>query len=194
MGGFLQSVLFGYSGLRLEQTALVFTVPPAMPNNATALLLRNIAYQGGTVTYRRTQSAITITLETARPQGALVVSVFSGVNFVLAETCLTRGCNLSCRLEGTTGGRLVVGFDNYTERKSLVFSGVTFACVSVRVEDASSMALSTVLVIPLSVSYYFTSSSVIYVFAISFRLSLFYYVSCSRSPFLSVRPFPALSK
>ena len=44
-GGFLQSVLFGYGGLRLREGSLDIRVPP-LPSNTTSLTLNGVHYRG----------------------------------------------------------------------------------------------------------------------------------------------------
>ena len=45
-GGFLQQVIFGYTGLRLENSGLVPAFPPVLPSRVTRLVLRNIQVRG----------------------------------------------------------------------------------------------------------------------------------------------------
>lgn len=74
MGGFLQSVLFGYTGLRLREAGLTFSAPPAMPNNATSLVVHSLAYQGFQLRFERTADMIRFdVLDTSRSGGTLLV-------------------------------------------------------------------------------------------------------------------------
>jgi hypothetical protein len=45
-GGFLQQVIFGYTGLRLEEGGLVPAFPPVHPSKVTRLVLRNVYNRG----------------------------------------------------------------------------------------------------------------------------------------------------
>ena len=45
-GGFLQQVIYGYTGLRLESAGLVPEFPPILPSRITRLVLRNIQVRG----------------------------------------------------------------------------------------------------------------------------------------------------
>ena len=45
-GGFLQQVIFGYTGLRLEANGLVPAFPPVLPSHIKRLVLRNIQVRG----------------------------------------------------------------------------------------------------------------------------------------------------
>ena len=45
-GGFLQQVIFGYTGLRLENTGLVPAFKPVLPSRIRQLVLRNIQVRG----------------------------------------------------------------------------------------------------------------------------------------------------
>jgi trehalose/maltose hydrolase-like predicted phosphorylase len=74
MGGFLQSVLFGYTGLRLREEGLTFSAPPAMPNNVTSLVVHSLAYQGFQLRFERAAGKIRFdVLETPRSGGTLLV-------------------------------------------------------------------------------------------------------------------------
>jgi hypothetical protein len=48
-GGFLQSFIFGLSGLRIEQQGLVERFPPTLPKELTYLKLTNLSIRGRTV-------------------------------------------------------------------------------------------------------------------------------------------------
>jgi trehalose/maltose hydrolase-like predicted phosphorylase len=45
-GGYLQSILYGFSGLRLRDSGLVAAYPPVLPPGWTALTLRNLSVRG----------------------------------------------------------------------------------------------------------------------------------------------------
>jgi trehalose/maltose hydrolase-like predicted phosphorylase len=47
-GGFLQQVIYGYSGLRLGEKGLDSTFAPMLPSTVTRLTLRNIHVRGKT--------------------------------------------------------------------------------------------------------------------------------------------------
>jgi trehalose/maltose hydrolase-like predicted phosphorylase len=46
-GGFLQQVIFGYTGLRLGERGLEPAFPPVLPSHITRLVLRNVQARGG---------------------------------------------------------------------------------------------------------------------------------------------------
>ena len=46
-GGFLQQVIFGYTGLRLGERGLEPAFPPVLPSHITRLVLRNVQVRGG---------------------------------------------------------------------------------------------------------------------------------------------------
>jgi trehalose/maltose hydrolase-like predicted phosphorylase len=46
-GGFLQQVIFGYTGLRLGESGLEPAFPPVLPSHITRLVLRNVQARGG---------------------------------------------------------------------------------------------------------------------------------------------------
>lgn len=48
-GGFLQAVLFGYSGLRLTMSELEIKPPGRLPNRSTALILHGLKYFGASL-------------------------------------------------------------------------------------------------------------------------------------------------
>lgn len=45
-GGFLQQVMFGYTGLRLGERGLEPEFPPLLPSRITRLALRNVSVRG----------------------------------------------------------------------------------------------------------------------------------------------------
>jgi trehalose/maltose hydrolase-like predicted phosphorylase len=45
-GGFLQSLMYGFTGLRIEARGLVAAYPPVLPPSWTSLTLRNIGFRG----------------------------------------------------------------------------------------------------------------------------------------------------
>jgi hypothetical protein len=45
-GGFLQQVIFGYTGLRLGERGLEPAFPPVLPSGITRLVLRNVQARG----------------------------------------------------------------------------------------------------------------------------------------------------
>ena len=64
-GGFLQSVLFGYSGLRLRDADQGLTlVPPPNPGNATLVRIHSLHYQGSTLSIDVTNDTLTVLLLT----------------------------------------------------------------------------------------------------------------------------------
>jgi trehalose/maltose hydrolase-like predicted phosphorylase len=45
-GGFLQQVIYGYTGLRLGESGLEPAFPPLLPSSITRLVLRNVYNRG----------------------------------------------------------------------------------------------------------------------------------------------------
>ena len=70
-GGFLQAVVYGYPGLRLNDTALTFT-RPAVIDGSTSLKLRGMAYLGNRLDVAYDASSITFEVQ---PAGACDESV-----------------------------------------------------------------------------------------------------------------------
>ena len=69
-GGFLQSVLFGATGMRLNPDNLTFsTVPPPSLFGATAISLERLAYRGLRIDQRVTGDHITFSLADPAPTG-----------------------------------------------------------------------------------------------------------------------------
>jgi trehalose/maltose hydrolase-like predicted phosphorylase len=62
-GGFLQTAFNGYPGLRINDTAMAFQ--PQLPEGATSLKLRGVAYLGNRVDVSYTRAAITVALQGA---------------------------------------------------------------------------------------------------------------------------------
>ncbi len=62
-GGFLQNLIFGYGGLRIETDQLKVYPPqlPPLPVPVTALTLRNIQYHGLPFTMRWTSTTVVFT-------------------------------------------------------------------------------------------------------------------------------------
>ena len=60
-GGFLQSVVFGYGGVRLLPGQLAWS-PPPLPQNATALKLASVHYRGSTLDLAVAGGVMTVTL------------------------------------------------------------------------------------------------------------------------------------
>ncbi len=58
-GGFLQSVIFGYGGLRLSDDALLLH-PPQPPGNATSVGLHGVDYQGVPLAITTTKDEVTV--------------------------------------------------------------------------------------------------------------------------------------
>jgi trehalose/maltose hydrolase-like predicted phosphorylase len=58
-GGFLQALLHGYTGMRVNSTALAFT-NPRVPEGATAVTLRGVAYQGSRLSVAIGADALTV--------------------------------------------------------------------------------------------------------------------------------------
>jgi len=48
-GGFLQQVIFGYTGLRLDESGLEAQFPPVLPSPITRLVLHALHVRGGLV-------------------------------------------------------------------------------------------------------------------------------------------------
>ncbi len=51
-GGYLQSLIFGLTGLRIRATGLVAAYPPALPRGWRSLTLRNVSFRGRRMTIR----------------------------------------------------------------------------------------------------------------------------------------------
>jgi hypothetical protein len=51
-GGYLQSLIFGLTGLRVRETGLVAAYPPALPAGWRSLTLRNVTFRGRRMTIR----------------------------------------------------------------------------------------------------------------------------------------------
>lgn len=66
-GGFLQSLIFGYPGLRINDTALTFS-SPALIEGTTSMKLRGLAYLGNRVDVTYDASSITFSLQSP-PEG-----------------------------------------------------------------------------------------------------------------------------
>jgi hypothetical protein len=60
-GGFLQSVLFGYGGLRLREGRLDIQVPP-LPSNTTSLTLNGVHYRGSKLRLSITPAEVSISV------------------------------------------------------------------------------------------------------------------------------------
>ena len=67
-GGFLQSVVFGYGGLRLDDGMLVVN-PPPLPQNATALKLVSFHYMGSSINLTITAASMTVEVIAQEPGG-----------------------------------------------------------------------------------------------------------------------------
>jgi len=63
MGGFLQSVLFGYGGLRLDIDELRFN-KGRLPPNTTEIIFRNLHYLGTTFDFKINETMVTVTVVT----------------------------------------------------------------------------------------------------------------------------------
>ena len=75
-GGFLQSVLFGYPTLRLHDEFIAFE-KPILPQNVTAITLRNMDYRGGQLNIRYDDQRMTFTLNEEADVPLFVMSVSS---------------------------------------------------------------------------------------------------------------------
>ena len=60
-GGFLQSVLFGYGGLRLREGSLDIRVPP-LPSNTTSLTLNGVHYRGSKLRVSITPAEVSVSV------------------------------------------------------------------------------------------------------------------------------------
>lgn len=67
-GGFLQTAFFGYTGLRINDTAL--TLNPALPEVTSKIGLRGIAYLGNRVDLRYDGAALVVTVQLPGPSPA----------------------------------------------------------------------------------------------------------------------------
>jgi protein-glucosylgalactosylhydroxylysine glucosidase len=54
-GGYLQSLIFGMTGLRVREAGLVDAFPPVLPPGWRSLTLRNIMFRGRRMTIRVTR-------------------------------------------------------------------------------------------------------------------------------------------
>ena len=75
-GGFLQAVIFGYGGLRINETHL--TLDPELPPSATGLNFTGIDYHGGSFNYHITKSQIILTLTKPLRSSTLQLQSSSG--------------------------------------------------------------------------------------------------------------------
>lgn len=91
MGGFLQSVIFGYTGLRLREQGLTFSEPPAMPNNASSLVLHSLAFQDFQLRFERTAGMIRFDLLGRPPHPDTVLLVGWSAGRCLVEFQLRVG-------------------------------------------------------------------------------------------------------
>jgi len=60
-GSYLQSLMYGLTGLRIRETGLVDAYPPALPPGWRSLTLRNVAFRGRLLTIRVTRDAAGVT-------------------------------------------------------------------------------------------------------------------------------------
>ena len=65
-GGFLQSVIFGYGGLRLSNDALLLH-PPQPPGNATSVGLHGVDYLGVPLAITTTKDEVTVEILRPKP-------------------------------------------------------------------------------------------------------------------------------
>ncbi|KAJ4458271.1 putative Endoribonuclease Dicer [Paratrimastix pyriformis] len=66
-GGFLQSMLNGYGGMRVRPTGMRFR--PRLPPDTDAITMRQVAYLGAAVTVRATPKSLTLRLDKGLPVG-----------------------------------------------------------------------------------------------------------------------------
>lgn len=82
-GGFLQSVAYGYGGLRIVENGLQLAPPPLM-DNVTSLLLDALHYQGWVVSYEVTATTMSVLPLSSSPTPLEVVDLGSGAATPLA--------------------------------------------------------------------------------------------------------------
>ena len=82
-GGFLQSVVFGYAGLRLREERLDLLQPP-LPNGTASLTLRGLHYRGNKILLE--VNAARVTVEVMQQTGAK-----AGAASIALELCLPNG-------------------------------------------------------------------------------------------------------
>jgi len=95
-GGFLQAVLFGWSGMRLKDEGLHMN--PILPSGVTAMRHSNVAFYGSRVDVAWDSEGITITVQSSSPdaptlkvtnsQGTISLVLQKSVNLPLGETLL----------------------------------------------------------------------------------------------------------
>lgn len=88
-GGFLQTAFFGYTGLRINDTACSF-INPSLPEHTTYNLLRGIAYLGSRIDILYTATSMEISVQPTPPSmdgGKQPVSV-SSVNLSYPKTIM----------------------------------------------------------------------------------------------------------
>lgn len=73
-GGFLQSVLFGYGGLRIQSGHLEFE-PPAPPQGAAQMVLKGVHYRGNRLEFTVSQVEVSVALLSAESEAEPLVLV-----------------------------------------------------------------------------------------------------------------------
>lgn len=85
-GGFLQSIVFGTSGMRLLSDRLTFKPPPpsATGGSATAMSLHGVSWRGARFDQRVTEATVAFTLTKASASGPLTLVAADGTRHQLA--------------------------------------------------------------------------------------------------------------
>lgn len=109
MGGFLQAVLFGYTGFRIQKDCLVFS--PLLPNDISELCIRGVNYLGSQMDWLLRKDEVCIILrkqsDTAgntKPHNLQVVLKTSGTKFPLTPgqpVTFPRESGYVCKLDST---------------------------------------------------------------------------------------------
>ena len=89
-GGFLQSVVFGQTGLRIRTNQLTIQTPP-LPQNATLIRLTSFHYQGYQLTLESDGNTVTISVVGEQPGANAIQLVYQGA----APAPLTVGTSIS---------------------------------------------------------------------------------------------------
>uniref|UniRef100_A0ACB8G2Y4 Uncharacterized protein n=2 Tax=Sphaerodactylus townsendi TaxID=933632 RepID=A0ACB8G2Y4_9SAUR len=87
MGGFLQAILFGYTGFRITKNCLNFD--PVCPDDTTKLKITGVCYLGSKLSFTITKEDVTIevTWSSSEPQSSSLEAVLAATqhHFPLQE-------------------------------------------------------------------------------------------------------------
>ncbi|XP_061577620.1 protein-glucosylgalactosylhydroxylysine glucosidase [Cololabis saira] len=110
MGGFLQAVLFGYTGFRVQKECLAFS--PIIPDNITELCIRGMNYLGSQMDWLLRREEVCVILREreglagiTRPYNLQVILKASGVKIPLTPgqpVTFPRGPGCVCKVETTS--------------------------------------------------------------------------------------------